>query len=89
MSEQQKLFAIKDVKADIFDPPWPEHTYGVAERQFESALKEHPKYSKWPGDFELYHVGLWDEKLGEFENVPHNLLSRGKDLVAFKEKSHE
>lgn len=60
-----KLFAIRDIKAEGFNIPFCQPTFGLAERMFKDAVKDQEnQLSKHPEDFALYHVGEFDNKTG-------------------------
>ncbi|UOF79018.1 DNA binding protein vP5 [Microviridae sp.] len=65
-----RLFAIAvfDVAVDAFNRPFFSPSIGAAVRSFqdevnrsESEMRKHPK------DYDLYHVGVFDDQSGRFE----------------------
>lgn len=61
------MFSIKDVKAEGFNTPFFQATFGLAERTFKEACQDEKSLlSKHPGDFSLYYVGEFIQETGEF-----------------------
>ena len=56
------LITVHDVKAGTWSPPVCVQSVGAASRDFERACKQpNTAMSFAPGDFELYHIGNWNE----------------------------
>lgn len=63
---QQKMYSIRDSKADIYHIPFFKNTHGEAERDFSQiANDEKSTISKYPEDFDLYYVGEYDTSTGK------------------------
>lgn len=63
-----KMFTIRDSKAEIFNTPFYAHTHGEAERQFQRLAKDQTSMlSQFPEDYDLYHVGEYDDQTGKIE----------------------
>lgn len=62
---QLKVFSIRDKKGEIFMQPFFQKTVGEAERSFKTLTQdEKSMISKYPDDFDLYHVGEYDDQNG-------------------------
>lgn len=62
-----KAFSIRDVKAEGFNTPFFQHTFGLAERAFKEACNDpSTQIAKNKEDFSLYYVGEFDFKTGVF-----------------------
>lgn len=60
-----KMFAIKDKKAEGFNTPFFQTTFGLAERAFKDACTdEKTSLAKHPEDFSLYYLGDFDQSTG-------------------------
>lgn len=73
----QKAFSIRDAKTESFGPPFCQNTHGEAERTFHQlATSPDQKISKYPEDFDLYHVGEYDDQSGKFFplDTPQHML---------------
>lgn len=74
------IVAIRDIKADVFAQPFFTASIGGAIRGFgdevNRAATDNMLY-KHPDDFELYHLGEYDDANARFE-----LLETPKQLVA-------
>lgn len=65
-----KLFAIRDIKTEVFDRPFPQKTHGEAERTFQQIVNDPQTYvSKHPDDFELYFLGTYDDHTGRIDSL--------------------
>lgn len=62
------LVSLKDTKSGIFTPPIPFRSTGEAKRAYSEAILKDPMLAKYPADFELYHVGDWDNETGEIKS---------------------
>jgi len=61
-------FSIYDKKSLHYTPIWQAQTFGAAERAFNTAVNSDSNdYSKYPEDFDLFHVGNFDDETGIFE----------------------
>jgi len=62
-----KAYSIRDAKAEVFNPPFYKNTHGEAERDFVRITQdEKSTVCKFPEDFDLYHVGEFDDRTGKF-----------------------
>nr|QJB20848.1 MAG: nonstructural protein [Microvirus sp.] len=62
-----KMFSIRDTKAEGFNKPFFETTFGLAERAFKDAASDpQNQLSKHAKDFSLYYLGEFDPRSGEF-----------------------
>lgn len=68
------LVSLKDTKSGIFTPPIPFRSTGEARRAYSEAILKDPMLSKYPEDFELYHVGDWDNETGEIKSYEGEYL---------------
>lgn len=74
---QLKMFSIRDSKAEVFNPPFFKHTHGEAERDFSVLCKDEKSMpSKFPDDFDLYYVGIYDDQTGKIQSLdtPQHLV---------------
>lgn len=84
-----QVVAIKDNAAAAFQRPAFAQHIGTAMRSFADetnrADRDNPMYQH-PEDFELYHLGTYDDDTGRFENLafPVQLLT-GKNAAIQKE----
>lgn len=62
---KKHAYSVKDLKAGYFNPPFYAHTHGEAERSFKTTVNN-PQTSvhMYPSDFDLYHVGSFDDQTG-------------------------
>lgn len=85
---EKQLYAIEDIKAEIFETPITFGTDGEATRQFCDLLKdERFKYHKHPIDYRLMCVGAMSMSTGIIKprNAPR-LVTEGKHNILEKEK---
>lgn len=66
-----KIFAIRDTKAGFYSPPFFKQTHTEAERDFrEIANDQKSSLNKYPEDFDLYHLGTYDDQSGKMALEP-------------------
>lgn len=71
-----KMFTIRDVKAEGYNTPFFQATYGLAERAFKEACTDPQSIiSKNKEDFSLYYLGEFDQNSGllTLETVPKHI----------------
>lgn len=62
---QLQVFSIRDQKAAAFGMPFFQKTKGEAIRNFQELSKDEKSLvAKYPEDFDLYHVGVYDDQTG-------------------------
>lgn len=63
-----KAYSIRDEKSEIFHLPFFKHTHGEAEREFKTLTNDNKStISKFPEDYDLFHIGTYDDNTGKFE----------------------
>ena len=69
-----KIFAIHDIKADLYGPPFYMTTQGEALRAF-SDLADDPQTTvgRHPGDYRLMLIGEWDNVKGKLQQLEENV----------------
>lgn len=73
-----RMFAIYDVKAEIFTAPHFMRTVGEAVRGFSMEVQNPDSMlSKWPDDYVLYEVGEFDQVTGALvaRETPYKITS--------------
>lgn len=72
------IYSVRDNKADAFMQPLFVNAEGLARRSFGEAVND-PKsvFGKYPGDFDLYKLGAFDDEKGELIPLdkPVNLVN--------------
>lgn len=59
------VYAIRDAKAEVYMQPWFAKAQPEAIRNFQGlTLDDKSLISKFPEDFDLYHLGEYDDSLG-------------------------
>nr|QRQ90059.1 MAG: nonstructural protein [Microviridae sp.] len=81
---QYKILAIRDRAADVFGQPIFTSSVGGAIRAFSDEIntpREGNNYNRHPEDFDLYHLGSFDDESAEFTlfKKPEQ-VAVGKDL---------
>lgn len=77
-----KVYAVRDIKADLFKPPFTCATNGVALRAFADACNDKQSdLGVHPEDYELFHVGEFDDSQGVVRPVEHVRLGLGSEFV--------
>ena len=76
------VVAIRDSAVDTFNRPLFVPALGYATRLFADEVnnRESPM-NKHPEDYELFHLGDWDDQSGQFRSLETPVLMiRGKDV---------
>lgn len=79
----QKVFAVRDSKAQAFLQPFFSVSTGAAVRAFGDAVNEgNSPLAKHPEDYLLFELGEFDDNTGEFSRVGVNkMLGCGADFI--------
>lgn len=81
---QQKVFAIKDQKAEVFLQPFFRKTHGEAERDFRTLVADQKSMiNKYPDDYDLYFIGTYDDQEGAITRLdtPQHVI-KAANIVA-------
>ena len=80
MTDTINLYAIKDKKVG-FEHVFPMKTHGLAIRGFQELANDNKSnVSKYPEDFELYHIGTLDNQTGQLgQNL--TCLAKGEEYA--------
>lgn len=80
----RKMFAVRDIKANMFFDVFPQPTEQLAQRGFAEVVNGDPStnIAKYPEDFQLFYLGEYDEQKGVIEGlkVPQMVCS-GLDVL--------
>lgn len=77
------IVAVRDEKAGVFYGPFPHRAFGAAARWFSDIINSgETDWGKHPSDYELVHLGYWDDVSGVYENVSVKVLATGSAVVA-------
>ena len=78
---KMEMYAVKDIKAGIFHPPLFAHNAPHAIRMCSSVLdNEESQFAKWPADFQIFHIGSFDDQSGNIDAIAPQLLCGFLDL---------
>jgi len=73
--------SVYDNKAKLWSTPFFSHSAVVATRDFSAAVRGDSSIAQFPGDYELYSIGKWDESTGVFSaDDQFSMLARGSDF---------
>ncbi len=95
----QLIFAVHDVKAEAYLPPFFLHTAGMAKRVFQDCVNdENHQWGRNPHDYTLFQLGAFNDSNASItlENAPKSLgngleyrienVDRGQTVIDFVEK---
>lgn len=61
----QKVYSIRDAKAEVYNQPFFKFSHGEAERDFKHLLRdEKSMVASYPDDYDLYYLGEYDTVTG-------------------------
>ena len=76
------IYAIKDAKADAFLNPFFKPNDAMAERDFANACAdENSMFARNPEDFQIYHIGEFDDESAEVKPSLVKLIASGIDYA--------
>lgn len=84
-----QIMSVYDIKAELWGRPMFMQTVGICIRSFTDEVNreaENNDYWKHPGDYDLYHIGEYDDETGAINAVPKRLLIRGEEAKAINER---
>jgi len=74
---KRKIYAIRDGKGEYYNQPFFLNTHGEAERTLLELRKdEKSMIHKYPEDYDLYHLGEYDDQTGQIAGLatPSHIL---------------
>lgn len=75
------IFSVRDSALDAFLQPFFAPSEGIAMRSFKDEVqREESAMFKHPQDYELWHIGFFDEDSGVIEPCAKRALARGADM---------
>lgn len=83
-----RIYAVYDVKALAYAPPFFQATDGVAVRMLHELVNDSTSMvSRHPGDFKLYCIGTFDDQRGMLVGIsPPEHIVDASSLVRYQEK---
>lgn len=77
-----KMYSVRDIKAALYGQPFALANRNVAIRTFTSWCADPSSFfSKYPGDFQLFEVGEFDQNTGIFTPAQPDYLVSATDVV--------
>lgn len=74
-----EVFAVKDRALNAHMRPWFAQTIGQALRMFQDEINNtQGEMHKHPDDYDLWHLGSWNDENGNFTNVENKQIALGK-----------
>lgn len=78
-----KIYSIRDRQAEVFDRPFYMISHGLASRAFTDEINRQDAnnaLSNHPEDFDLWHLGEFDDNSGEFHSHEPKKILSGLDV---------
>lgn len=75
------LVSVYDKIACLYFPVMTEINLEVAVRNFREGARKNPQIGAFPSDYELHHVGYFDDETGQVLPVSSNVLETGNHIV--------
>ena len=74
------MMVVRDIKVEAYGQPFCTPSVGIGIRSFTDAVNNPQKdsdISKHPGDFDLFHLGNYDDNTGQIEQfqMPKHILN--------------
>ena len=87
---QANAYAIKDVKAGLYLPPFTAPNHALAIRLFSTRVRDpQSDFHMHSEDFSLWHVGNWDGESGKLQSVTPERIAHANELLNQLELIHE
>ncbi len=92
---KHKIFAINDIKAKAYFPPFYLPETEMAQRKFGDLINTETELSLHPADYTLFELGEWDDNTAEFtlleikENLGNGLEYVAQDVGVTNEPLYE
>lgn len=84
------VYAVKDIKSQLFNNPFIQKSDGVAIRAFATACEDtNTDLNKYPSDFSLYHIGTYDPETGDLTQSDKKQVANASEFVASVERIAE
>lgn len=77
------IMVVKDIKGNLYVQPHVVETVDIAIRDFKEAATDEKKQStlaKYPGDYDLLHIGYFDPQNGTIEPIEPEIAIHGKHI---------
>lgn len=82
MTTQKNIYAVLDVKCNLYGNPIFQASDGVAIRAFGTACEdEKTELNKYPSDFSLYRIGTYDIESGEIKGQTPTQIANASEFV--------
>lgn len=75
------LVSVYDKVACLYFPVMTEINLEVAVRNFREGVRKNPQIGAFPSDYELHHVGYFDDETGQVLPVSSDVLETGNHIV--------
>lgn len=85
-----KVFTVLDLRVNMYLQPFFNLEEGHAMRAFENSVSDPgTNFHRFPDEYQLFEVGTYDEKTGNFENFPKKKLLATARSVLLKIQSSQ
>ena len=78
---KEVLVSVYDKVACLYFPVMTEINLEVAVRNFREGARKNPQIGAFPSDYELHHVGYFDDETGQVLPVSSDVLETGNHIV--------
>lgn len=81
------VVSVRDAKSEAFGRPIFVSTIGAAIRSFGDEVNRDERENVMcthPEDFQLFHLGYYEDSIGQFENITPKLLAQGNEMFIGK-----
>lgn len=79
------VFTIRDSKVEAYLPPFLAANVPTAQRLLQDAVRGGDSMLQMhPEDYQLFHVGMFDEQTGELSSVKHTAHGKIVDFIEVK-----
>lgn len=75
---ESNMYSIRDLKGQMYNPPFFQPTHGTAERSFRELIRDPQSLChKYPADYELFFLGTFNDESGAVKplEIPQHIVS--------------
>lgn len=84
---ENTIYSVKDLKGQAFMNQFKAVSDAQAARDFETVSNDpESMFYKYPEDFELWKLAVFEDSTGEFKNITHELIVTAQSFALKRER---
>lgn len=78
---KQNLYVLRDIKANVYNPPVTADNDEVMKRMMKSAIKRKCNLTEYPEDYQIHCIGTYDDKTAEINTEEMRFVCNLNELM--------